>query len=131
MLERRLTRLENRLRLPPDDRHVCVGVLKKCEHVQVLGTRIRSEVAALRLDTTGRQIEATTDDIKPTVVQSSLKLMFGNQGDSKERKVILPEVRDDTNVISKGKTKWKGRDGESVTVEALALEHYQNLGYKG
>ena len=30
-----------------------------------------------------------------------------------------------------GKSIWRGRGGEEVSVEILALQHYENLGYKG
>ena len=30
-----------------------------------------------------------------------------------------------------GKSIWLGRDGEEVTVEMLALQHYESKGYKG
>lgn len=32
---------------------------------------------------------------------------------------------------STGKSIWKGRNGEEVTVEALALQHYEAQGFKG
>lgn len=31
----------------------------------------------------------------------------------------------------KGKSIWKGRDGDEVNVETIALQHYENAGYKG
>jgi fanconi-associated nuclease 1 len=34
-------------------------------------------------------------------------------------------------ITKRGKAKWKGLDGEAVTVEAYALQHYERQGYKG
>jgi Fanconi-associated nuclease 1 len=31
----------------------------------------------------------------------------------------------------KGKSVWQGRDGDEVSVETLALQYYENLGYRG
>ena len=45
------------------------------------------------------------------------------------RKLIF--VRQDESRYRKGKSVWRGRDGEQVNVEALALQHYEKLGYKG
>lgn len=42
-LERRLTRLEKRLKVPQDQRHACAGKLEKAEDVIVYGTRLREQ----------------------------------------------------------------------------------------
>ena len=42
-LERRLTRLEKRLKIPEGERHVCAGKLAKAEDVIVFGSRIRDQ----------------------------------------------------------------------------------------
>lgn len=30
-----------------------------------------------------------------------------------------------------GKSVWRGRDSENISVETLALQHYETLGFKG
>ena len=41
MLERRLTRLEKKLRVPPEECHVCEGGLKSATDVYIVGERVR------------------------------------------------------------------------------------------
>ncbi len=50
MLERRLTRLENKLKIPKEQRHVCEGGLSKAKDVFIEGSRVKHVVGTLVLD---------------------------------------------------------------------------------
>lgn len=45
--------------------------------------------------------------------------------------LIIAQVKLEKPERSTGKSIWRGRDGEEVNVETLALQHYESLGYKG
>lgn len=50
MLERRLTRLENRLKIPKEERHICEGSLARPEIVRIEGVRVEHRAGNLVLD---------------------------------------------------------------------------------
>ncbi|KAH9951864.1 VRR-NUC domain-containing protein [Amylocystis lapponica] len=128
MLERRLTTLENRLKLPHEERHVCAGGLRKAEKRTVVGVRVYTRASSLVLNTTGHVLNkpsvmsAKGVDRAPGLTQTTI---FGAG-------TIAPEA-DEKGVKPKatGKSIWCGRDGDEVSVEVLALQHYETLGYKG
>ncbi|RPD66429.1 hypothetical protein L226DRAFT_479073 [Lentinus tigrinus ALCF2SS1-7] len=124
MLERRLTRLEKRLNIPPENRHICEGSLQKAEDVYVEGVRIRHREDSLLLDRAGRVVNGSP---KKTQITEVLNW--------KNRKEPAPKVKQEGAKSDKsagGKSIWKGRDGEEVSVEQLALEHYEDKhGCKG
>lgn len=47
------------------------------------------------------------------------------------RHVDVSHTRSQESPKWTGKSIWEGRDGEEVTVEMLALQHYESKGYKG
>lgn len=47
MLERRLTRLENKLKVPKEERHVCEGSLAKSESIRIEGVRVQHSALVL------------------------------------------------------------------------------------
>lgn len=55
-LERRLTTLEKRLKVPEEERHVCEGKLDKAAVVEIVGTRVYHRDQSLKLDPFGRNI---------------------------------------------------------------------------
>lgn len=59
-LQRRLTKLENKLKLPAEERHSCAGSLAKAEKRTFHGTRIRQGAGSLKLDNMGRAIKPVT-----------------------------------------------------------------------
>ena len=54
MLERRLTRLEKKLKVPLEECHKCEARLQAATDVYVEGTRIRQRAGSLVLDSDGR-----------------------------------------------------------------------------
>ncbi|KAI0362440.1 hypothetical protein OH77DRAFT_1515684 [Trametes cingulata] len=122
MLERRLTRLEKRLRVPEEERHECAGGLRKAREVWVVGVRVDRR---LLLDEAGRVVN-----------QDGVGGKEGTKGLLRWAKVRSASPRKRTEEVKPekvtGKSIWKGRDGEEVTVETLALQHYEdNEGCKG
>ncbi|KAI0723944.1 hypothetical protein C8T65DRAFT_714858 [Cerioporus squamosus] len=106
MLERRLTRLEKKLNIPLEERHVCEGSLKAATEVYVEGVRIRHRAESLLLD----------------------------RGRVNRKEPVPKKVKQEgkSEKASGGKSIWKGRGGEEVSVEQLALEHYEDeYGCKG
>jgi|SRR5882762_4785686 Fanconi-associated nuclease 1 len=59
MLERRLTRLEKKLKVPPEERHTNDGQLRQAEETTVEGIRIYKRASSLHLDTVGRALSKT------------------------------------------------------------------------
>ncbi|EMD38241.1 hypothetical protein CERSUDRAFT_93772 [Gelatoporia subvermispora B] len=117
-LHRRLTRLEKKLKIPEEERHVCQGDQRKPDKVVLYGTRVYRRAGSLILDRTGRNFNKQSD-------VNQTRLPFSPQTDtSLEKPVVVEEKRT-------GKTIWKGRNDEEVTVEMFALQHYENQGYKG
>lgn len=55
-LERRLTTLEKRLKIPEEERHVCEGKLEKAAVVEIVGTRVYHRDQSLKLDPFGRNV---------------------------------------------------------------------------
>ncbi|TFY60075.1 hypothetical protein EVJ58_g5377 [Rhodofomes roseus] len=76
-LERRLTTLEKRLKVPEEERHTCEGKLEKAAVVQMTGTRVYHRETSLKLDPFGRNInkaskapaQGTRNDVR---VQTSI-----------------------------------------------------------
>ncbi|CDO73570.1 hypothetical protein BN946_scf185014.g40 [Trametes cinnabarina] len=114
MLERRLTRLEKWLDIPADERHECAGRLRKAAEVYVKGVRVDRR---LMLDEAGRVVD-----------KGNGSLSWANRRDTSPQK-RLEEVKQEKGG---GKSIWKGRDGDEVSVEELALQHYEDIhGCKG
>ncbi|KAI0372954.1 hypothetical protein BV20DRAFT_1034206 [Pilatotrama ljubarskyi] len=115
MLERRLTILEKRLKIPDDERHECAGGLKRAENVCVEGVRVDRRML---LDEAGRVVNQ-----RGTRVRAKSRRRMAGGAECREQ--VKPEK-------PSGKSVWKGRDGEEVSVETLALQYYEdNHGCKG
>ncbi|KAI9571252.1 VRR-NUC domain-containing protein [Boletus coccyginus] len=128
-LQRRLRRLENKLKIPVKERHTCDGILADADEVVFEGVRLRHRAASLKLDRTGRCIDAPhqgNQNIKRyySPVITSVKPESGSSAASASRSKSSSD-------IPKGKSLWLGRTGEEVTVEALALQRYEEQGFKG
>ncbi|KAI0780638.1 hypothetical protein BD413DRAFT_619127 [Trametes elegans] len=126
MLERRLTRLERALDVPPDERHTCAGLPKKAERVPVVGVRVDKR---MHLDEAGRVAEKERGlDGWATCAPSPQKRKAEVGGADRMSKPTKPEKPEKIG----GKSVWRGRDGEEVSVEMLALQHYEDqFGCKG
>ncbi|KAI0822847.1 VRR-NUC domain-containing protein [Trametes gibbosa] len=111
MLERRLTALEKRLGVPEAEKHRCVGRLEKAEPVWVRGVRVDRR---MELDGAGRVVGGAK--------ASMLAWMNPpNRIPQQKGKETKPE-KDKGG----GKSIWRGRDGEDVSVEMFALQHYED-----
>lgn len=124
-LTRRLTTLEKRLKVPVDERHVCEGELRKCQEVRITGVRVRHKAASLTLDQTGRLLN------RPSAATQSLLSQRTLPFSQSENKPTIGKIEVGKAEKWVGKSIWHGRDGEEVTVEILALQHYESLGYRG
>ncbi|KAI0053972.1 hypothetical protein FA95DRAFT_1551753 [Auriscalpium vulgare] len=120
-LERRLTRLEKLLNIPPEERHVCEGNRQSAKQVNIYRERVRGSLAGLHLDSMGRKIGPDTKDISNYLERKPKA--EGGEAPQRALTVSVPE--------QKGKSTWKGRDGIVVNVEMVALQHYEEDGYKG
>ncbi|KZT35489.1 hypothetical protein SISSUDRAFT_166710 [Sistotremastrum suecicum HHB10207 ss-3] len=127
-LERRLSRLENKLQIDPEKRHKCMGWLKKPDVKVIAGVRVwnnkrkagprRSSLTPLNADRPSRSSsESGLDEAK-----------FDLKG--KGRESLNENGREDVEKWV-GKSIWAGRNDEEVNVETLALQYYENLGFKG
>ncbi|KZT57584.1 hypothetical protein CALCODRAFT_452810 [Calocera cornea HHB12733] len=107
-LERRLTRLEKKLEIPESERHTCAGFLRKPTINTISGIRIRTPV--------------------PSSGESRSRIKRSSSSE-KENK-----VKEEDTTLPKAplgvKSVWQGREGE-VSVELLALEWYEDRGYRG
>lgn len=55
-LERRLTTLEKRLKIPDEERHTCQAKLERAIVVEIVGTRVYPRDQSLKLDPFGRNV---------------------------------------------------------------------------
>lgn len=101
-LSRRLTRLENKLNLPPEERHISYAELQQCETRDIIAQRSQQNVGHVRQP----RPEVFSREVSP---------------DREQDTVGIPQV---------GKSAWQGRDGE-VTVEGCVLEWWEDKGYEG
>jgi Fanconi-associated nuclease 1 len=103
-LSRRLTRLEVKLNLPPEERHISHAALLTCETRELVGMRAALNAGIRRAEEEGLQMDDDNDDAQPTQAQAQPQQV--------------------------GKSVWVGRDGE-VTVEGWVLEWWKAKGYEG
>ncbi|KAI0333539.1 hypothetical protein GY45DRAFT_1344002 [Cubamyces sp. BRFM 1775] len=124
MLERRLTRLEKRLDVPLEERHECAGRLKAAGKVFVQGERVDRR---LHLDEAGRVVISTAleggaaSEGKDGQGGGVRGLTWANRRETSPRKRGAEVKQEKTG----GKSVWKGRDGEEVSVETFALQYYE------
>ncbi|KAK8866168.1 hypothetical protein IAR55_001319 [Kwoniella newhampshirensis] len=107
-LSRRLTRLENKLNLPADERHISYASLNKCEIRELPAPRVAENMGQPRF-------RARSDSVRGER-EASLGM-----GDEEMLRGSMQQV---------GKSVWVGREGE-VTVEGWVLEWWEKKGYKG
>ena len=108
-LSRRLTRLENKLSLPADERHISYAELLKCETRELSAPRVPENLGAPKA-------RPRADSMRDRDREASLGL-----GDTDERPWTLQQT---------GKSIWVGKESE-VTVEGWVLEWWEKKGYKG
>lgn len=110
--------------MPENDRHICQGKLDKPDEVSISGVRVRHSATSLVLDRTCRvnNPPVLVKDEKPGLTQLVLPWLSQK-----------PDVREPETTMAKvtGKSIWRGWENEEVNVETLALQHYEEQGYKG
>ncbi|KAH0583471.1 hypothetical protein H2248_009100 [Termitomyces sp. 'cryptogamus'] len=124
-LVRRLMRLEKQLKVAEEHRSFCSGELRKAEEVQFFAERITKSDNSLELDVHGRPIKGKENGLR---IYFSPKVTNGKTSADAENPASAekPTVRK-----WKGKSLWRGRNGEQINVECRALQYYEDLGYKG
>ncbi|KLO19274.1 hypothetical protein SCHPADRAFT_924671 [Schizopora paradoxa] len=127
-LEHRLTRLEKQLKLPKAERHECEGKLEKAEEILVMGMRVYKDPTIVVTDKTKKYINnaQVVDCQVPVAVQ-----LLGKDAVRKHNEAQQKKKADAAKKPWKGKSLWIGRGLKDVTVECVALEYYESLGFKG
>ncbi|KAF8582657.1 hypothetical protein K439DRAFT_1413052 [Ramaria rubella] len=117
-LERRLTRLEKKLKIPMEERHKCDGKLKKAHEVYIEGNRVKNRAGSVVLAKTYHKSNQPSERCKPEDLFAEVKASM--------------QTPQTNSILScKGKTLWTGNQGEEISVEQFALEYYQQQGYNG
>ncbi|KAL7418557.1 hypothetical protein Q5752_007015 [Cryptotrichosporon argae] len=117
-LSRRLRRLEMKLNLPANERHISYAELLKCEIRELVAPRVAQNLGMPRLARNGSGARASLASL--------------GRGRSASVRADEPEdaVVDEGKVQQVGKSVWLGREGE-VTVEGWVLEWWEAKGYRG
>ncbi|KAI0273485.1 hypothetical protein BC834DRAFT_210888 [Gloeopeniophorella convolvens] len=128
-LSRRLTALEKKLGVGPDERHQ-EDPLVVAEDIFITGVRLRLPQPVPGTSKVDRNVDRKPPLDSPskqstlpfTVIKSTLK--------SEQKPILLTDVPE-TPVMQKGKSTWQGKGDEVVNVETFALQDYERSGYKG
>ncbi|KAG6908582.1 hypothetical protein DXG01_004068 [Tephrocybe rancida] len=123
-LVRKLVTLEKHLKIPEEDRCHCSNRLKEAHNVEFAAERINKSAKSLELDAYGR-IKNNDKGLR-TYFSPNIKATKSNDTERPP-----PVTKPSDNWKSKGKSIWRGRDGDEVNVECKALQHYEGKGYKG
>lgn len=139
----RLQRVENMLKLPDFDRVECERELRKADETSVWAKRIWHREGSVKLDASlqpvckGKAAESPAafrsfflkdaEEEKKAEVCLSMVFHFC------DFKTLLQTTRNWKPKKPKwtGKSIWKGRDGEEVSVEEIARQDYEDQGFKG
>ncbi|OCF54335.1 fanconi-associated nuclease 1 [Kwoniella mangroviensis CBS 10435] len=112
-LSRRLTRLENKLNLPSDERHISYASLNKCETRELIAPRVMENMGAPRYRARSAS-ESVRGEREASLGMGDEELRAGGG----------------MGLQQTGKSVWLGREGE-VTVEGWVLAWWEDKGYKG
>ncbi|RDB22242.1 Fanconi-associated nuclease 1 [Hypsizygus marmoreus] len=128
---RRLRRLEKKLKVPVEERCRCEGELRMANTVSFSAERLFTTAASLKLDANGRPIDGAPANGNGNGVRAYFAPVAGRTPGKadKENKPSSKGTSDDWKW--KGKSIWKGLNGEEVNVEIRALQYYESMGYKG
>lgn len=107
-LSKRLTRLENKLELPADERHISFAALNEATTRKLVAPRVPDNAGMPKF-----RREAS--------INKEREASFGLGEEDADRPAGWQQV---------GKSVWVGRDSE-VTVEGWVLEWWEAQGYKG
>ncbi|KAG9013848.1 hypothetical protein FRB94_004227 [Tulasnella sp. JGI-2019a] len=148
-LEKRMKRIEKRLEMSEEERHQSNLYLKSAKRVKMKGQRIVS--LPLSESTPGARAPLVAPagpstnkgkgkGVPPVSGRGSIAsfcpIPTKSVGSTSKRPGSGEQIpgKDNHDTVAQlhltGKSVWKGRDGE-VSVEQLALEHYEGLGFKG
>ncbi|KAG8986284.1 hypothetical protein FRB90_004105, partial [Tulasnella sp. 427] len=143
-LENRLVRIENKLKIPFEERYRSTLKLKKARTNLITGRRIHS-IPLIEVSSSDRNLPQPNPKTpakaaggrksvgaKGISVARSGSVSAINGKEKEGSPVVKPRGKENKSASwkSTGKSVWKGKNGE-VSVEELALEHYETLGYKG
>ncbi|KAG6812134.1 hypothetical protein H0H92_004249 [Tricholoma furcatifolium] len=132
-LIRRLMRLEKQLKIPEEDRCTLSGELRTAETIEFSAERITKTDKSLKLDAQGRPINDTVTGLRtyfsPNPKVANALANGTTSTDTVDEKGLLAKVLQGRRW--KGKSLWRGRNGEEVNVECRALQYYETLGFKG
>ena len=141
-LVRRLRALEKKLKVRLEDRCRCEGELRKANSVSVVAERLYTADSSLKLDAKGRPIKSSEVGVRAYFSKVADGRQMSAEMENKSN-VCCPSfagisllIYDQSKDISagwrwKGKSLWRGVDGNEVNVETRALQYYEGLGYKG
>lgn len=119
MLEARRYRLEKALKVPEDKQHFFEDVLYTANKVYVKGVRVRCPTKNLPAE---KSMPPKPVNVLPfTPIKP--RLNSAEPSTSRRQEAVKTPMY--------GKSVWLGRDNQEVNVETLALEHYEEKGYKG
>ncbi|KAH9060002.1 VRR-NUC domain-containing protein [Lactarius vividus] len=121
-LSRRLTTLEKKMGIDPEERHE-EAPLALAEDVYITGVRLRNPAA---VQTTQQPPLNTPTKAKQSILSFAVAKTTTVKIE-KEAKLLTISQRDS----EKGKSIWQGQGDEAVNVETYALQHYERLGYRG
>ncbi|KAI9446590.1 VRR-NUC domain-containing protein [Lactarius indigo] len=119
-LSRRLTMLEKKMGISPEERHE-EDQLAVAEDVYITGARLRNPAA---IQTTQQPPFNTPTKVKQSILSFAVTKTTAIKI---EAKPVSISQRDS----EKGKSTWQGQGDEAVSVETYALQHYERLGYRG
>ncbi|KAG1827560.1 uncharacterized protein BJ212DRAFT_1443532 [Suillus subaureus] len=125
-LDRRLTALEKKLKVDPADRHTSEWNLQPPVLVSL--------EASLKLDRSGRKINDTAKQkVSITPAGDITKFLSPQKPGFTKVNATPVSIKVETREWKeeKGKSIWVGRDNLEVNVETLALQWYEDQGFKG
>jgi len=115
-------RIEKTLDIPVEDRIVCDAKLRKAVKVEVVGDRIQHSQHSLKLDTDLQPVQTSTISSFMTTPKQAVQV---------SGRIVPQRTEPNPRPKATGKSIWKGRDGKEVNVETVALQQYEDQGFKG
>ncbi len=106
-LERRLTRLENTLKIPREERHECSGVQRNADKRKIYGKRVNTEGSF-----------ASGENTLFSMLAQKWEFCASHEKQAKPSAIGTHSM-------------WVGKKGATIRVEEFALEHYEDLGFRG
>ena len=122
-----MKRLESLLKVDRSVRRRCQYKQKTHLTRTIAGERVWEEPEDLKMGKRARSVlQDTANLLKTPTTEGEVKPSESSQ--LRDQTSRSPEV---VLAWRKGKSVWKGRQSEEVTVEGLALQYYEQMGFKG